>query len=87
MHRLKIFYDNYLFVKENNSNSDGGATLALNLFADLHIDEFFRGDTSAPQEPKALKTAAAETIPHRVQTNLAQSPSPSPKDNVDWEKS
>ena len=43
LHRLKIFYDNYLFVTESNKNNKGGAILGLTKFADLHVDEFLPG--------------------------------------------
>lgn len=41
--RLQVFYDNY--KKVNRKNAEGGATFALNLFADLSTDEFIAGYT------------------------------------------
>lgn len=41
--RLQVFYDNY--KKVNALNAEGGATFALNLFADLSVDEFRIGYT------------------------------------------
>ena len=49
-HRLKIFFDNYLYVTENNAkNAKEGSSLVLGLnqFADLHVEEF---NHSTPSE-------------------------------------
>ncbi len=40
-HRIKIYYENYLYVETYNSNQDNEVTLALNQFADLTSEEFY----------------------------------------------
>ena len=40
IHRMKIFYENYLYITEMNEKHSG-LTLGLNHFADLHVDEFY----------------------------------------------
>lgn len=55
LHRLRMFYENYLYIQESNRKYDGGAVLGLTKFADLHVDEFFPGKNHSdkPQEIKA----------------------------------
>ena len=61
LHRLRVFYSNMLFVKEMNNIAkvNGGATLSLNLFADLHDDEFMQGGSAAPKTSEAPKFTSA----------------------------
>lgn len=52
IHRLKIFYQNYLYISDYNKKNVGGAILGLNKFADLHLDEFLPGYGEKIQESK-----------------------------------
>ena len=65
LHRLKIFYDNYLYITESNKNNQGGAILGLNKFADLHVEEFL------PVFLPGIKNAGKlpETAEERSKTN------------------
>ncbi|XP_065880612.1 zingipain-2 [Euphorbia lathyris] len=40
LHRLRVFEDNYEFVRNHNSHTDSSYTLSLNAFADLTHHEF-----------------------------------------------
>lgn len=74
LHRLKIFYENYLYITESNRNNKGGAVLGLNKFADLHADEFLPGakkDTLDKHEDRSKSTT--ESIEENI-TNLGQQP-------------
>ena len=65
LHRLRTFYSNMLFVKEMNAKAKihGGATLALNQFADLHSEEFMAGEPETPKIPEEPKiTTAPEEV-------------------------
>ena len=81
LHRLRTFYSNMLFVKEMNAKAKihGGATFALNLFADLHSDEFMPGRPETPKTPEVpLFTTAPEGVSRVGQQQR--------RDSVNWEK-
>ena len=81
LHRLKIFYDNYLYVIESNKNANGGAILGLNKFADLHVDEILPGAKYSEERiPKPEKASSERSAP--VPNQISQSPR---REAVNWE--
>ena len=82
IHRLKVFYENYKYVTEKNSENNG-VTLKLNQFADLHIDEFYP-TTQTEAEFKAQRQIeeSQKLNQNALKSNLEQVPTP---DFVNWE--
>ena len=65
--RLQVFYENY--KKVNGLNAKGGATFALNHFADLSIGEFkngFMGYKHSEGPRENVKSLKGSEVPERV---------------------
>jgi hypothetical protein len=81
VHRLKIFFENYLYVTEMNSKSTGSLVLSLNKFADLHTDEF-SPPTSSEGHLAGLKNLKKQNYLQKDTQSLKQSSNP---EEFNWE--
>ena len=84
LHRLKIFHENFLFVTEHNRNNKGGAVLGLNLFADLHADEFLPGLKRETLEKQEYRPDSESKRVNRDVKRMSQGP-PRRRESVNWE--
>lgn len=84
LHRLEQFAKNYIFVQENNKNAkvSGGATLELNMYADLSANEFLPlvNDKEASDSQEKASTEDRQEITPQIE--LGQQPI---KDSTNWE--
>jgi Cathepsin propeptide inhibitor domain (I29)/Papain family cysteine protease len=87
VHRLKIFFENYLYITEMNAKNEGSLVLSLNHFADLHVDEFYHSkdterDIEDERKKEELKRKEALNPPVKLETQVNQGTT---GDVVNWE--
>lgn len=79
IHRLKVFYDNHLYITQKNGENSG-VILRLNQFADLHADEFYPSIMAESVIEKQRNAKKKEKMSEKA--NLKQTPI---IDSVNWE--